>query len=264
MAARVDPPFIALEVAPAPRERETAHALEFWRRENHRRHQVSGILSAKFSRKTRLRPPQFVEFIEQNPGYDVWFVNPWPHLRYFAFNIWEQGEEFHPGLLRRAGRLLEAANQPIAVEAFPRSRVESLLFCNFWAGTEAFWDRFMRDVQSLWEAAQRVPDVYDPTDHYTDVTFFPFILERYFTTFLEQNRDIRACAWRHSPDEVISRCGTSPEIDFLKHWMPIIDQWDLAGTYTLQQRQVFRDSGKLSRQVYDASRSQRATQTRRS
>ena len=113
----------------------------------------------------------------------------------------------------------------------------------------------MNGVQSMWEVAAKVPEVYDRTDHYTDVPFFPFILERYFTTFLEQNRDIRACAWRHSADDIISRCGTQAEIAYLRHWMPIIDQWDEAAQYTPQQRQVFRDSGKLSRQVYDASRS---------
>ena len=259
MAARVERPFNALEVTPSPQGRETAHALDFWRRGSHRGHQVSAVLSAKFSRKARLRPEQFVEFIEKNPGYDVWFVNPWPHLRYFAFNIWEQGEEYHSGLCERAGRLLEAAKQPVAMDTFPRSRVESLLFCNFWAGTGEFWDRFMTAVQSLWEAAGKVPEVYDRTGHYTDVTFFPFILERYFTTFLERNRDIRVCAWRHSGDEIIGRCGTEGEIAFLRKWIPIIDEWDRAGEYGPEQRQLFRDSGKISRQVYEGSRSRPGT-----
>ncbi len=32
----------------------------------------------------------------RNPGYDVYFINPFPHLAYLSYNVWEQGEVLAP------------------------------------------------------------------------------------------------------------------------------------------------------------------------
>src|SRR5687768_6265192 len=56
-----------------------------------------GYLSWKFNQKTHLSGRRFIEFIKANPGYDVYFINPFPEAEVFR-SVWEQGEVFHPGL----------------------------------------------------------------------------------------------------------------------------------------------------------------------
>jgi hypothetical protein len=242
MAEQVDPAFRALEVgaSPEPQRREIAHMLNFWRRGGPREQAVSGLLSPKFTGKAGLSGRQFVDFIAANPGHDVWFVNPYPHELYLAFNVWEQGEFWHPGLLERAAKLFRNAGLPVELDSVPRSRPETLLFCNYWAGTPEFWDRYMADIERMAAAADHVPELFDAASYAPPATFFPFVFERYFTTFLTRHPEIRVCAWRHAQEALFpSRVRLTEEVA-VRAWAPLIDRWDREGVYDEDRRQVFR------------------------
>jgi hypothetical protein len=249
MAASVDPAFRPFDVSANPEvnRRETAHMLNFWRQGRHRDFAVSGLLSPKFSEKTGLSGSAFIDFIRANPGYDVWFINPFPQYFYISFNIWEQGDFFHPGLCERAARVFSSAGINVDLAQFPRSTMDTLAFCNFWAATPRFWDRFMADVDALMSAAEALPQMLELAPYHLDkpAPYFPFVFERYFTTFLTRNRDIRVCPWRYSREETISACGTEIGYLFLRDWAPIIDRWDERGVYTPDQRQVFHGIQKF-------------------
>jgi hypothetical protein len=247
MAASIDAAFRPFDASASPEaeRREIAHMLAFWRQGRHREHAVSGLLSPKFGAKTRMSGTSFIDFIAANPGYDVWFVNPFPHLRYLSFNIWEQGEFWHAGLGERARKLFAAAGMEFDIAAFPRSTAETLLFSNFWAATPQFWDRFMAGVEALTKASETLPDIFDQASHYTPTSYFPFIFERYFTTFLLLNSDVRACPWKHSFDETLQRCSSEMEYLLIREWAPMIDRWDARGAYDEDQRQIFRSLQKF-------------------
>jgi hypothetical protein len=245
MKANVDPAFKALEVQESPQRREVAHLLEFWKKDMHREHAVSAVLSAKFGEKTGLKGQAFVDFIRNNPGFDVWFVNPFPQVQYLNFNIWEHGEDWHPGLCRRAQQLFDAVEPRVKVSEIPRSRPDTLLFCNYWAGTPRFWDRYMSKVEAYSAAALSLPEIFDSTRHYSETTFFPFFFERYFTTFLSVNPDVRACAWKHSRDDTLRQCNNDMEFLFVREWASMIDRWDASGAYSDDQREIFRSIAKF-------------------
>jgi len=240
MRAAVDPAFLAFDVVESPQQREVAHLLHFWREGHHRKHRVTALLSSKFGEKTGWSGRKLLDFIAANPGQDAWLVNPFPELRYLAFNIWEHGEFWHPGLMERAAKLIAAVEPGVDLNIFPRSSAETLLFCNFWAGTEQFWDRYMERVEAYSRAAEAIPEMLDSAEHYSRTTYFPFFFERYFTTFLTVNRDVRSCAWKHSKEETLRHCGTEMELLCIQEFGDMIEKWDARGSYDEDQRQFFR------------------------
>lgn len=248
MTATVDPDFLPFDVSaePQPERRETAHMLTFWRQGRHRDFKVSALLSPKFTQKTAIDGAIFNAFILNNPNYDVWFVNPYPHYFYLAYNIWEHGEIWYPGLLGRASRVFAAAGLAINLERFPRSTWNTLLFSNIWAGTAQFWDQFMAFVGHIARHAETVPDVFD-TVPYEDgrAVYFPFIFERLFTTFLVLQPSIRARYANFQTAHILDMTGKIDRL-LIREWGPLIDKWDRAGAYTDDQRAIFRGIQKLS------------------
>lgn len=248
MAATVDADFLPFDVSAEPQQdrRETAHMLTFWRLGKHREFAVSGLLSPKFARKTGINGAIFNDFIARNPGYDVWFVNPYPHYLYLSYNIWEHGELWYPGLCERASQLFARAGMPIELADFPRSTRNTLLFSNIWAGTTKFWDQFMAFVGQMATHAEAVPGVFD-TVPYEDghAVYFPFIFERLFTTFLVLHPAIRARYANFQTAHILDMTGNTDRL-LIREWAPLIDKWDRAGAYTDDQRAIFRGIQKLS------------------
>jgi hypothetical protein len=248
MMDTVDADFLPFDVSadPQPERRETAHMLTFWRQGRHREQKVSGLLSPKFTRKTGINGAIFNAFITDNPDYDVWFINPYPHYFYLSYNIWEHGEIWYPGLCERASRVFAAAGLAVDLARFPRSTRSTLLFSNIWAGTAPFWDRFMAFVSHVAGYAETVPGVFD-TVPYEDgrAVYFPFILERLFTTFLVLQPGIKARYANFQTAHILDMTGSIDRL-LIREWAPLIDKWDRAGAYTDDQRAIFRGIQKLS------------------
>jgi hypothetical protein len=62
---------------------------------NHLDADFTGFVSWKFREKTGLPGNFFIDFIQQNSGYDVYFINPFPTEIRFK-NVWFQGDAYHP------------------------------------------------------------------------------------------------------------------------------------------------------------------------
>jgi hypothetical protein len=248
MMDTVDPDFLPFDVSAEPQEerRETAHMLTFWRLGKHRDYEVSGLLSPKFAQKTGINGAIFNDFVAGNPGYDVWFVDPYPHYFYLSYNIWEHGEIWYAGLCERASLLFAAAGLAIDLEKFPRSTRSTLLFSNIWAGTTQLWDRFMAFVSRIATHAEAVPGVFD-TVPYEDgrAVYFPFIFERLFTTFLVLHPDVRAGYANFQMAHILDMTGKTDRL-LIREWGPLIDKRDQAGVHTDDQRAIFRGIQKLS------------------
>ena len=248
MIDAVDPDFLPFDVTadPQPERRETAHMLMFWRLGLHREYKVAGLLSPKFTEKTGIEGKIFNEFISGNPGYDVWMINPFPHYFYLSYNIWEHGEIWYPGLCERASRVFTRAGISIELDKFPRSTKSTLLFSNIWAGTSDFWDRFMAFVSNMSEHAETVGSIFDEVPYEDGKSvFFPFVFERLFTTFLVMHPEIKVRYANFQIEHILDITGATDRL-LIREWGPMIDKWDLAGTYNDDQRTVFRGIQKLS------------------
>jgi hypothetical protein len=243
-----DPAFSVYDVSAKPEadKREIAHMESFWRKGLHRGFTVSGLLSPKFNGKTGVDGKTFIGFIEDNPGYDVWFINPFPRQMYLSFNIWEQGEFWHGGLCDKTNRLLSEAGMAVDVKTLPRNRADTLLYSNFWAGTPEFWDSFMAFITPLTAVADRLDEMFSKANHYTAATYFPFIFERMFSTFLVLNPHVKAKPWPHSMDSMLADRSNEMEVLMVSEWATMIDRWDAEGVYDEDRRRIFRDMQKFS------------------
>lgn len=248
MVEAVDPDFLPFDVTadPQPERRETAHMLSFWRRGLHREYSVSGLLSPKFSDKTGITGNFFNDFITNSPDYDVWFLNPYPHYFYLAHNIWEHGEIWYPGLCERAARVFGAAGVVMDLKRFPRSTTSTLLFSNFWAGTTKFWDQFMPFVSEMSKHAEKQPTLFDevPYEH-GKATYYSFMFERLFTTFMVMHPGIRARYANWQIAQILELVNETDRL-MIREWGSLIDKWDIAGDYNEDQRVIFRGIQKLS------------------
>ncbi|MFM7077986.1 MAG: hypothetical protein ACKO3G_18235 [Planctomycetaceae bacterium] len=194
---RLDPAFIPHDnrANPDPAWREYHVFRTEYRAGRVRPGMVTGYVSWKFGRKTRLRGRAFVDFIARHPDHDVWFVNP-PGLEPRSFpNVWIQGEHHHPGILGLARRVFRRCGIDCDPERL-RQREEEVLFCNYWAGTRRFWDTYMAFCEPVRRCLLHGLDAHDRrllhsrADRVIDATYVPFVMERLFSTLLSLRRDI--------------------------------------------------------------------------
>ena len=83
-----------------PEYREYWLFLNMYEQGMHLEADFTGLVSQKFCEKTQIRGCDFINFMEQNRGFDAYFINPLPFvINAYAFkNVWYQGEFYHPGL----------------------------------------------------------------------------------------------------------------------------------------------------------------------
>jgi hypothetical protein len=206
----------------------------------------TGILSPKFLEKTYLPGRDFIAFIRANPGYDVYFVNPYPCNAYYSFNVWEHGELCHEGIIFRASDLFDRAGIGFDPTSMGRNCHRTLLYSNYWVGNERFWHGFMDLNLRLLDIVERAPPrvrqryfMQDPK--YPDpVPLLPFIFERLFSTYLLMDPTIRGLHYPHTRNEIVrSAQGRGLEPRIVDAFIDLIDGIDRRGHYSAQDRQLF-------------------------
>ena len=157
---------------------------------------VTGYLSWKFGVKTRVPGSVFIDFIARHPGSDVYFVNP-SRIEPRPFtNIWQQGEAHHPGIIGLAQRIFDALGINVDLARFEQPQ-EQVLFCNYWAGSQRFWESYMAFCEPIYHhiqtglAAADHRLIWSRADREIDSSFVPFIMERLFSTLLTLRPEIR-------------------------------------------------------------------------
>ena len=157
---------------------------------------ITGFVSWKFRDKTGISGQQFGEWILANPGYDVYFVNPFPHELRFK-SVWEQGDAYHAGLTALTQSLFDRSGHQIDLQALAMDDTTTA-YCNFWVGTPGFWQKYMDFCEPLYDLIQhRVSAeerclLFSRADKIIDSSYVPFIFERLFSTLLKTQSDIRS------------------------------------------------------------------------
>ncbi len=198
----LDPAFLPYDntANPQPQWREYHVFRTEWLAGGCRPDDVTGFVSWKFAAKTGVSGQDFVTFIESHPGHDVYFLNPHRVEPRPFTNIWQQAEVHHPGIIGLAQRIFDAIGEPVDLAALQQPR-EQVLFCNYWAGSRRFWQRYMdlgervaRQIrEGLDEADRRL--AWSRADRLIDAPYVPFIMERLFSTLLATRAGIRFRAW---------------------------------------------------------------------
>jgi len=173
---------------------------------------LTGYVSWKFVDKTRLAGSRFMDFVAANPGYDVYFINPFPMQMKFFKSLWQQGEFFHPGITQLSEEILRLAGYEIDLNSAVHDR-KTALYCNYWVGTRQFWNRYMAFMQPIVEVLRsrlsptQKEKLHSIADFGNDFSYIAFIIERLFTTLLQHDKNIRYLAYPHGYSDIRRKYG---------------------------------------------------------
>ncbi len=229
----LDPAFLPSNgiANPFPNLYEMYWIMRIFETDVYKNHAYTGMVSYHFTEKTGIRGSEFLGFIADNPGFDVYFINPFPQYAYLYFNVWHQAEIHHPGLVNRAQALLHRLGYAVNLARMARNTDATLCYCNFWVGAQEFWEQYMAFVRPLYYLAIEQYDQRDgafaPTTYKDrEYPFFPFVFERLFSTFLLLNPHIRACPYVYTRTQILRHCKNVREATLVAAVKPLIDYLD--------------------------------------
>ncbi len=160
-----------------------------------------GAFSEAFTERTGLSGAALRAEIEANPGFDVYFCNPYPETEALYHNLWIQGEVAHPNFIHLSREFLKAGGlSETLVDALYPSRL--FASCNYFVATPPFWNAYLAFVESVVRRAdetlseplraQLASKEADARGLHHGSSYLRFILERLFSIFLM----VEGATWR--------------------------------------------------------------------
>lgn len=192
--------------------RELKHLVDLYDSGAHLRSRFTGLFSPKFQLKAHITGNEFINFAHRNLLADVCFINPFPQIGYWSYNVWMQGDIAHPGLKQAAQNLLAAVEIPLDIQSTPRHGANFLAYSNFWVGTPGFWEGYVGGIlKPIFTFIQKYPtniavkESMLDTRHTVAAPLLPFIIERLFSTYISTNIGIDARPYRYLESEIIEK-----------------------------------------------------------
>ena len=145
-----------------------------------------GLLSWRWLDKTKLPAEEFKQWILDNPGYDVYHIDPFLDVSVSYPNIWIQGDRWHPGMINFCNRLFPkiGINKPVESIIY---KPKDFATCNYFVGNTLFWGSYLKFLDEVIEICQNDPEL----NHYmfedkrlyngAMIPSFSFIVERLFS-----------------------------------------------------------------------------------
>lgn len=119
-----------------------------------------GLMSWKFTEKTRLTGQQFVDWIASNAGYDMYFVHPLVALENIGRyrNPFAEAEQNNPGI----SAFIDAVMMDILKIQTSEIRTISyhpkhFSYCSFYVGNSTFWDAWIAFADNIISEVKKVP-----------------------------------------------------------------------------------------------------------
>jgi hypothetical protein len=154
-----------------------------------------GFFGPRWKKKLRYGSPDITYEIENNPGHDVYLFN---HARIsdaLFFNVWEQGESWHPGIRKIARTVLEQIDGCDSGVINDLMIDQTTCYCSYFVATKEFWNDYLEFLSKVSYHLENLPEeekkIYEQSAKYKrdeSLNLFPFIIERMFSTFLLLNR----------------------------------------------------------------------------
>ncbi len=156
---------------------------------------IWGVFSWKWKEKLpNLSASQILSYLENNPGYDVYFFNPFSELESYVPNMWEQGQNYHPNMLAICKELFPYLGLDVNLLYEPMS-YNTICWSSFYLGNKKFWDEWLALIKRYLNCIEFLPEsikkYHNSSANYiydTELWYFPFIQERLFSTFILANK----------------------------------------------------------------------------
>lgn len=155
-----------------------------------------GAVSWKFSKVMGFGGTSLINFINKNPGYDVYFCHPNVGIEALYENPWIQGGVSHPDFIEISKAFLTAAglDSSLVSKVIPSGFVAS---ANYFVANKRFWDAYIDFVDGVLKKvdlnldesikAELLSAVADSRGLHHGACYLPFIIERLFGEFLMMN-----------------------------------------------------------------------------
>ena len=153
-----------------------------------------GLVSWIWNQKLNLSEEKFRKWIIENPGYDVYFVDPALHDAAQQVNLWVQGDRWHPGLVDFANKIFPKIGIETPVEDIVY-KGDHFATSNFFVANTRFWFRFMEFVNNFINISNSDPELrkymFEDLNLYNgkQIPNFSFIVERLFSLYHYLNPD---------------------------------------------------------------------------
>jgi hypothetical protein len=153
--AQLDPGFLPLDNMGNPRPDWS----EYWPIRNFllanalNENELYGFLSPSFQAKSHLTSAHVTEFINANPGHDVYSFSPLKQDSMCYLNVFEHGNRYHPGMVE----LVDAFMRSIGVEVDYTDLVMDLrttIFCNYFVAKPVFWEKWFAITERMFEITE--------------------------------------------------------------------------------------------------------------
>ena len=238
-ASRLEPEFVPYNNS-RPRRNglfEFLPMYEYYRSGKLTSEDLVGFVSYKFSSKSGINGKTFFDFIRQNPGYDVYFVNPFPHLPYLSYNVWDHGEFWHPGIKDLATIVFDRIDFQCLPNHESRHDVSITCYSNFWAGNINFWSQYGIFIEKIFDLMNRdkilsarllTPAPYIGSQ---EVGYFAFIFERMFTSFLANCKGVKYKGFPADYAGTLASCFNESERQYIADNFDVINHFDTLGKF---------------------------------
>lgn len=244
LAERLDPGFIALSWLsnPMPALRELALHRHIAINKIYERHRLTGLFSAKFFSKTRLRSQQVHQWISENPGYDVYLINGMPYIPYASYNLIERSTNIHNPRFEKWARFVSSVIGLELPEPLPRQTNANLCACNYWVGSARFWESLSRDVLTplfhLVDNRKQADEIfgYHRYSAPTPVYNLTIVYERLMDHYVAQSQ-LKALYFPWSGARALGLDCYLPSIKtYLETMIPLVDRIDEKGVWSKRDR----------------------------
>ncbi len=208
-----------------------------------KKHRLTGVLSAKFFVKTNLRSHDILNWIQSNPGHDIYLISGHPFVTYFGFNSIELANSFHRSDFgdvynQVCGRL---GVRPTSIDE--RQTNENFSYCSYFFATPEFWEEWHKNVIApILTKGLIGDDLYDsihsPASYTNDappVYLSPFIYERLISPYIAQAK-LKSLYYKWASDDILNLAMSYELREHLERVMPIIDDMDMRNAWNHENK----------------------------
>lgn len=187
-----------------------------WRREHQRCQsddcELYGYLSWRYKEKLGLTGKEILDWIDNNPGYDVYLINPCILNEAVFINSWEQGDIWHPNISVAGNTFLQKLGyKDYDVKSVVIDR-NSNTYANYFVGTKKFWEDFMQFIGKMFSESEKDPEFHDMvfgtgrSNYARDPSLpnFTFLIERLLPTYIELE-GIRSICYEFTSETVLPK-----------------------------------------------------------
>jgi hypothetical protein len=245
---RLDPGFISLDwfSNPTPALRELALHHHIATNKLFTRHRLTGLFSPKFFSKTRLHSRKVYDWIDKNPGHDIYVISGGPHVPYVHYNGVIRNQMLHSPVFEERMRDLCGRIGFELPEEFPRQTNANRSAGSFWIASATFWENWIADVIApiflLIGGCKETDAIFEYAKHHAPapVYILTFIYERMIDYYIERNR-IDAIHYPWDAHSVLSLDYDPSVRTYLEVMIPLVDRIDATGRWSNSDKAWLRE-----------------------